>query len=609
MERLRELLGLFNDEATRAEMTGEELAELLTLLQEQGEELLEGDVTDEVLAELDEIAASADAVRDEVAERETAAAANAERAAELADRIRGQADGEDGEGDGEDGEETGAGEGDDETSGAGEDGGEETEGSEAAGESGETEGTEGEETDETEGEEAIAAAGQRNAPYRPRVTRVAARRPQTEMGRQREARRQAAAPLALTASANVQASGISAGQRLENPADIAAVVAAAYEQTQGYRGPRTKIPVARAGSLDARNLYGDERFLSRDPQVNEQRIEAVTSLSAIVAAGGRCVPSETRYDLPTVVGSDGRPVRDDMMVRFGADRGGVVTRTPATLADLVDSDAVGIWTEANDQDPSDPATKPCLTVVCGDDSESVVAAVTKCLQFGNFRARFDPESVQEWTDLAGVHHARTAETRLLTAIGTGSTQVTSGQLLGAARDVLTTLDRAQATMRSRHRMDRAIPLVFGFPFWLYDMLRTDIARQIPVGTLDETLALAEAEIDRWFTIRNVRPVGFLDGETGQTFGAQGDGALLGWPTTVVTYLYPEGSWLFLDGGTLDLGIVRDSTLNSTNDFQMFAETFEEAHFHGTESLRLTMDLCPDGGVASTVDIDPCSTGS
>lgn len=603
MERLQELLEIFNDEARRSEMTTEELNELLGLLRDQADDLLEGEVDDEILAELTEIAESVEAVEAAINAAEAAENERAEQAQSLADRIRGQAedgDGEDGEGeDGGDGAE-----GADETDDA--EGAETTETGDEVDEGGETE-TE----DETEGAQPEAvAAGATRAPYTPRVTRVAARRPQTEMGRQRaRAEAQRAQPLSLVASANVGAADISAGDRISDPSDLAAVFLAAYEGSAGYRGPRAKVRVATAGSRNVRELYGDDRVLTRDPIANEQRINAVTSPQAIVAAGGRCVTSEVNYDLPVISGSEARPVRDDMLVRFGADRGGVITRTPPVLADLVGSDAVDVWTETNDQNPSDPATKPCLTVTCPEDSESIVDAITKCLQFGNFRARFDPESVQAWSDLAAVHHAREAESRLLTTIGTGSTQVTSGQLLGAARDVLTTIDRAQASMRSHHRLDRAVPLVFGFPFWLYDMLRTDIARQIPVGTLDETLALAEAQIDRWFAIRNVRPVGFLDGEAGQIFGAQGDGALVGWPSTVVTYLYPEGSWLFLDGGTIDLGIVRDSTLNSTNDFQMFAETFEQVHFNGVESYRLTMDLCPDGAVSGTVDIDPCSTGS
>jgi hypothetical protein len=36
----------------------------------------------------------------------------------------------------------------------------------------------------------------------------------------------------------------------------------------------------------------------------------------------------------------------------------------------------------------------------------------------------------------------------------------------------------------------------------------------------------------------------------------------------------QGTFLYLDGGTLDLGLIRDSTLNATNNFEIFAETFE-----------------------------------
>jgi hypothetical protein len=40
------------------------------------------------------------------------------------------------------------------------------------------------------------------------------------------------------------------------------------------------------------------------------------------------------------------------------------------------------------------------------------------------------------------------------------------------------------------------------------------------------------------------------------------------------YLFPEGAIQFLDAGRLDLGVVRDSTLDATNDYETFVETFE-----------------------------------
>ena len=98
---------------------------------------------------------------------------------------------------------------------------------------------------------------------------------------------------------------------------------------------------------------------------------------------------------------------------------------------------------------------------------------------------------------------------------------------------------------------------------------------------------------------------------GQIFGAQGAGALLTYPDTVKWWIYPEGSFLFLDGGTLDLGIVRDSTLNLTNDFQVFFETFEQMAWLGLESLAIASILCPNGatgGPATLIDCTPRRLG-
>jgi len=72
--------------------------------------------------------------------------------------------------------------------------------------------------------------------------------------------------------------------------------------------------------------------------------------------------------------------------------------------------------------------------------------------------------------------------------------------------------------------------------------------------------------------------------------------MLGFPTTARWYLFPEGSFLYLDGGTLELGIVRDSTLNSTNDYQIFGEGFENVAFIGVESLQVTSTVCATGEV-------------
>jgi hypothetical protein len=458
-------------------------------------------------------------------------------------------------------------------------------------------------------EEIAADAKPRRAP----LTRVAARRPAASAPRV-EPSVPDLASLGLTAAAN--APGIQVGQPIDTYDDLAKAFIAAYEGTKGYRhGPPVKVPIVHSGKgelqypeshrLDA-NLSSNMEKIGR-AQAAIQREGGIANAVAngLTASGGICAPEEVRYDMPTL-GVESRPTRDGFMTRFAADRGGITTLPPPVLEEL--AGAVDVWTNANDQSPSDPTTKPCLTVTCPSEDNTVVEAITKCLEYGNFRARYLPEQIEAWMGLAAVQHARTAEVQLLTAIAAGSTAVTSGQVLGTTRDVLSSLDRANAVWRYRHRDDN-ITMSFAAPAWLRDQIKSDIARQLPVGSTDETLALADATIDRFFASRNISPVWLLDGTAGQTFGVQGAGPLQGWPSTVTTYLAPAGSWLFLDGGMLDLGIVRDSTLNSTNDVQVFAETFEGAHFHGVESWTLTFDTCPDGSTSAAVDIDPCTSGS
>lgn len=78
--------------------------------------------------------------------------------------------------------------------------------------------------------------------------------------------------------------------------------------------------------------------------------------------------------------------------------------------------------------------------------------------------------------------------------------------------------------------------------------------------------------------------------------------LANYPTTVYAYVYPTGSFLHLDAGTLDLGLVRDSTLNSGNNFRMFTENFENVALIGPESLEVVLSLSPDGSSAAAKSV-------
>lgn len=424
----------------------------------------------------------------------------------------------------------------------------------------------------------------------------------------------AAKPVAvrtITASADF-GNGIKANQQLTSLRQVA----------QGIVNKRRNI--GSTAGADNENLYvatfsteyPEDRLLHRsDIEGNKEKIDAVVSPEAIVAAGGLTAPVETSYDIFNLGETDARPVRDSLP-KFGADRGGIRFLTAPTIADL--DGAVSVWTLQNDIDAASPEApnpvKPCLRVAAGQEVEVFVDAIPLCLTFGNLASRAYPELVERHIRLGMVWHARFAETRLITRIGQLSTPVTAPAVLGAARDIFSQIEVAASAYRSRYRIDPDATLRVMFPEWFKNALRSDLIKQLPGDGRDGTFNLGEAEINSWFAARNIVVTWFLDGEEGQIFGAQTEGttdgttgvftpaALDGFPETLVWYMFSEGTFLFLDAGTLDLGLVRDSTLNGTNDYKIFLETFEGVAKVGIESLRIESALSIRGSSSGTTDV-------
>lgn len=454
------------------------------------------------------------------------------------------------------------------------------------------------EVDPPEGEEGVPAVAA-SAPVR--VTRAVARRPASMTPPVEDHSRP---QLSLVASANNPSFG--PGQKLD-AGQLADSVAQAFRMSESYHGAPVRVPIASISLGHAVDQYGDERTLRGDAEDNYRKVEAVVSRKAITASGGICAPPQVIYDLPDLLGTTDRPVRDSL-ARFGADRGQVTILAPITLADVSGGTGVSLWSNTTDTTPGG-STKPCLVMTCPSPTTTAIHAITKCLQVGNFRARFFAEQIQEWIDHLDVWHARFAERDMLTTIGAGSKALTVGQQLGTAKDMLTMIDRAVSQWRNRYRLPDTYRFRFMTPRWVRDQMREDIARELPSYTLDERLAVADAQIQRWFEVRGVNVTWLLEGETGQDYATQGGGAMQGVKTTVVSYLFPEGTWLWLDAAGYDFGIVRDSTLIATNDYRIFSETFEGVAMYGVESWRITSTVCPDGSTSGTIDINPCATGS
>ena len=406
------------------------------------------------------------------------------------------------------------------------------------------------------------------------------------------------APTAITAGADIP--GYTAGTTLTDMSEVASAMEKRIHSLRRVNGGDGEQHIV----ASVVTSFPEDRTLSSDAESNMLKISAVSAPGALVASGGHAAPFEVKYDIYGIGSTTIRPVRDSLP-RFQADRGGVRYVTPPSFADGTYADAVGVWTAANDSATTpNPATKTSYTVTAAAENTVATDAVTLQLQFGNLMTRAYPELIARHNELALVQHAREAEQYLLGKIASGSSSVNAHvvtteapSLIGFARDFLVQCRKAAAAYRSRHRIDVGTQLQAIVPMWIYDAMAADLALNMPG---DGNLGATRAEIEGYLALSNVTLTASPDLTV---FGSQGSSAakLLEFPDQFTWYLFAEGTFLFLDGGTLDLGIIRDSTLVGTNDYKMFVETFEGIAKVGIESLAITTSISVNGVAAALRD--------
>ena len=394
-----------------------------------------------------------------------------------------------------------------------------------------------------------------------------------------------AAPVAITAGADIP--GYTAGSPLSDMNAVAEAMAKRLHALRRVNGGDGEQHIV--ASLTT--TFPEERTLGTDPEENWTKVQNVVGPEALVASGGHQAPFEVRYDI-FGFGTTNRPVRD-ALPRFQADRGGIRYILPPVLSSY--DNAVGVWTAANDAAGSpDPATKASLTVAAATETTVATDAVTLQMQFGNLATRAYPELIARHNELGLIQHAREAEQYLLSKIAAGSTAVTTSSLIGFGRDFLVQIARAAVAYRSRHRLEPDASLRVIAPSWVKDAMVADLTLAMPGdGTMN-----AGSEIDGYLSSRGVVMSYSLDQNV---YGTQSTGALNEFSDSFTWYMFAEGTFLFLDGGTLDLGIIRDSSLVGTNDYKMFVETFEGVAKVGIESLAITSTISINGVAAALRD--------
>lgn len=438
------------------------------------------------------------------------------------------------------------------------------------------------------------------------VVASAADRPQGRTGRPGTTATPTGAPREVAQAKVYLGSNASSGREIDSDLALAQAVHDKWRGAYQAASFSGRMPVVHVDTA-----YPDSRILGNDSSVNFEKIRAATNPQSLVAAGGLCAPLETMYDVE-VIGSAARPVKN-ALAGFQVERGGITYRPNSSAASVL-ANGTGIWTV--EDDAAVPlGEKACYEVECPDMTEAVVRAVYLCLEFSNITARFDPETTASNVQEGMIAHARAAENALLADIKAGSKLLTGReQSVGAVRHILGELDRAVAYYRNRHRIDTTMPLTWIAPAWFMAQARADLAYQMAAGDWQDALGVADSQILAWFSRRSVAPVWHLDGTTDpetvgtvtipqQTYDDAAAGAVIpDFPGSIDSLLFTSGSWLFLDGGSLDLGLVRDSTLNARNRYRQFSETFEGVADRGVESLRLNIECEATGYSAGVTEM-------
>lgn len=384
------------------------------------------------------------------------------------------------------------------------------------------------------------------------------------------------------------------------------------------RGPVTKV---RGGGREhiliasAQARFPEELTLHPgDMEGNKRKLDALPgagrgreAFKALVAAGGICAPPEPIYTLP-FFGTFDRPVRD-FLGTYNAPRGGVSIPGVTTIADYADAETDGGITiiEADEDALGGTfATKSCADMTCAEWTDVQVGIVSHCREFGNLNAITWPEGVAHENDNTMLLLARSAEGRLLKQMDALSLAVTGVATYGASATLLYNLVLAKNNIISTLRLDPATRVNVLLAFWVADMFAMDLQHGALGGSDGRfDTATNAAQVAALFARYGIDVTWHLDEDpagTDEVWPAEvASSTINDWPgTTVIARMSLPNTFIRLDTGELELGLVRDSDLNHLNNYELFGELFEGVGRIGPlqATRRIAITVCPDGTISA-----------
>jgi hypothetical protein len=370
------------------------------------------------------------------------------------------------------------------------------------------------------------------------------------------------------------------------------------------------LPVGRTGNPEAVPVASLEReftfTLSKNstPEDMNEVLKAAADEDILVAAGGWCAPSEISYNFFNIVCEDG--MID--LPTVGLSRGGVQYPTSPSFGDLAsDPGIVWTWTEADDIEAVDSSSvfKPCVRVECPTFIDRRADCDGFCVTAGNLIDYAYPELIANWLQLVMAIRAKATNARIIDLMlnGGGSGDAISASiavdhsgLLGATTSaLLSSIELSAVDYREKYSMCFDAILEVVMPRWAQAVIRADLANRDGI----DVFGVTDGMIADWFNIRGVRVQFVGDWQVRSGTDPGGATPATDWPLTMDYMIYAPGTFIRGNSMSLDLGVVRDSVLNSTNDHTAaWAEDCYALLKPGHESRVVTVDICSSGEIGA-----------
>jgi hypothetical protein len=335
--------------------------------------------------------------------------------------------------------------------------------------------------------------------------------------------------------------------------------------------------------------------------------------ASLTAAAGWCAPSENRYELCRLwEGMTGILDLPTITVR----RGGL-NYTPEPTFQAIYANAVAVGGGSNfltEAQVIADTVKTCSEIPCPTFTNRRLDVLALCVRVSFLQAAGYPELVNLWTD--GLLAANMQEMNrliiadMVTTAG-AATVVTPIDPTGGdgwTSALLAAVEQAAEDIRYQQLMPFNATIEIVLPHWVIPQIRADLSRRNGV----DLLAVTDADIARYFSVRNVRVQfvrGFQDGLiTGGALNPAFPGGditapyMLALPQTVNFLAYPAGAVAVARQDVVTLTNVYDAASLATNEFtSLFAEE-GFAPVYPCPGIRLyTVAGCP-GGITGAAQI-------